>query len=85
MFRYLQGHQHVKWVSYLGLESHESHQLAKGLLRTKAFGGMLNFGVKGGAAAASKVVESLKLTSHLANVGKPQVFCVGVSRELSTS
>ena len=85
MFRYLQGHRHVKWVSYLGLESHESHQLAKGLLRTNAFGGMLNFGIKGGAATASKVVESLKLTSHLANVGKSQIPSVGVSCELGTS
>ena len=70
MYRYLQGHQHVKWVSYLGLESHETHQIAKDLLRTDAFGGVLNFGVKGGAAMASKVIDSLKLASHLANVGR---------------
>jgi len=52
------------------LESHETHQLAKELLRTNAFGGVLSFGIKGDADAASKVVDSLKLASHLANVGK---------------
>jgi len=74
--RYLQGHQHVKWVSYLGLESHETHQLAKKLLRTKFFGGILNFGIKGDAATALKVVESLKLASHLANVGDAKTLVV---------
>ena len=85
MYRYLQGHQHVKWVSYLGLESHETHQLAKKLLRTSFFGGMMNFGIKGDAATALRVVESLKLASHLANVGKSQISCIAVSHTLATS
>jgi O-acetylhomoserine/O-acetylserine sulfhydrylase len=54
---------------YLGLESHASHELANKLLRPNAYGGVLSFGVKGDAAAASKLVDSLKLASNLANVG----------------
>ena len=74
MYRYLDGHPHIKWVSYPGLESHETHELAKKLLRTNTFGGVLSFGPKGGADNARKVVEGLKLASHLANVGMSQIF-----------
>jgi len=74
--RYLQGHQHVKWVSYLGLESHETHQLAKKLLRPNAFGGVLSFGINGDADTASKVVDNLKLASNLANVGDAKTLVI---------
>ena len=83
--RYLEGHKHVKWVSYLGLESHETHQLAKKLLRPNAFGGVLSFGINGDAATASKAVDNLKLASNLANVGESQISWVAVSHELATS
>ena len=74
--RYLEKHDKVSWVSYVGLESHESHELAKKLLRAGQFGGVLSFGVKGDAAIGSKVVDSLKLASNLANVGKSIVLTV---------
>lgn len=67
-------HPLVSWVSYLGLESHESHSLAKKLLRPNAFGGVLSFGVKGDVAKASKVVDHLRLASNLANVGAWDVY-----------
>ncbi|KAH9954905.1 Cys/Met metabolism PLP-dependent enzyme-domain-containing protein [Lactifluus volemus] len=68
--RYLEKHEKVAWVSYIGLESHPSHQLAVKTLREGTFGGMLGFGVKGNdAAVGSKVVDSLRLASNLANVG----------------
>ena len=57
-------------MQYPGLPSHPSHAIAKRLLRPNAFGGVLNFGVKGDAAVGSKVVDKLKLASNLANVGK---------------
>ena len=66
---YLEKHPKVAWVSYLGLESHESHALANKLLRGNAYGGVLSFGIKGDVKLASKVVDSLKLASNLANVG----------------
>ncbi len=68
--KWLEKQPQVTWVSYLGLESHESHTLAKQLLRPDTFGGMLSFGVKGGAVAGSTLVDNLKLASQLANVGK---------------
>ena len=66
----------VAWVSYLGLKSHVSNELAQKLLRHDRYGGVLSFGVKGDATAASQVVDKLKLASHLANVGGylPNIF-----------
>lgn len=75
--QWLEQHPHVSWVSYLGLESHASHGLARQLLRAKdEFGGMLSFGVKGDAATGRKFVESLKLASHLANVGDAKTLVI---------
>lgn len=57
-------------MSYLGLPSHPSHKEALRLLaRKNAFGGMLNFGIKGDGKVGSAVVDALKLASNLANVG----------------
>jgi O-acetylhomoserine/O-acetylserine sulfhydrylase len=65
----LEKHPLVSWVSYLGLRSHSSHQLALTYLRKGAFGGVLCFGVKGDLKDASMVVDNLRLASNLANVG----------------
>ena len=61
-------------MSYLGLEAHDSHALAKKLLRPGLFGGVLSFGVVGDAAHASRVVDNLKLASNLANVGQCCIY-----------
>lgn len=74
--QWLEKHPKVAWVSYLGLPNHESHKMALQLLRVKAFGGVLSFGVKGDAKTASKVVDSLKLASHLANVGDAKTLVI---------
>lgn len=74
--QYLEKHEKVAWVSYLGLESHGSHELAKKLLRPGLYGGVLSFGVKGTAADASKLVDSLKLASNLANVGDAKTLVI---------
>lgn len=63
--RWLEKNEHVAWVSYPGLESHQSHQLAKKYL-PRGFGGVLSFGVKGGQDAGSQVVDGFKLISNLA-------------------
>jgi O-acetylhomoserine (thiol)-lyase len=65
---YLSSHKKVGWVRYPGLDSHPTYQNAKKYLR-KGFGGMVVFGVKGGRTAGEKFINSLKLFSHLANVG----------------
>jgi len=65
---FLEGHPAVSWVSYAGLESSKYHALAKKYL-PKGAGAVLTFGVKGGYDAGVKLVESVELFSHLANIG----------------
>ncbi len=65
---HLQKHAKVAWVRYPGLPGDPSHALAKQYL-PRGFGGMVVFGVKGGYQAAVKVIDTIKLFSHLANVG----------------
>jgi O-acetylhomoserine/O-acetylserine sulfhydrylase len=72
---WLQKNEHVSWVSYPGLESHSSHEIAKRYLK-RGFGGVLSFGVKGGAAAGVQVVDNFKLISNLANVGDSKTLAI---------
>jgi len=73
--KYLEGHKNVAWVSYPGLESHPYHQLAKKYLPRGA-GGVLSFGVKGGADAGAQVVDNFKMISNLANVGDAKTLAI---------
>jgi O-acetylhomoserine (thiol)-lyase len=66
--RHLAAHPKVAWVSYAGLPGHPSHDLARKYLKG-GFGSIFTFGVKGGIEAGKKVIESVELISHLANVG----------------
>ena len=65
---FLAGHPQVSWVSYAGLQASPFHALAKKYL-PKGAGAVFTFGVKGGYEAGIKLVESVRLFSHLANVG----------------
>ena len=62
---WLEKNDHVSWVSYPGLSSHQSHELAKKYL-PRGSGGVLSFGVKGGGEAGSQIVDGFKLISNLA-------------------
>ncbi|KAJ7031735.1 Cys/Met metabolism PLP-dependent enzyme-domain-containing protein [Mycena alexandri] len=73
---FLSTNPHVAWVSYLGLPTHPFHQRALETLRPGVFGGVLNFGVKGDSARASKVVDLLKLASNLANLGDAKTLVI---------
>jgi O-acetylhomoserine (thiol)-lyase len=66
--RHLEAHAAVAWVKYPGLESHPDHALSRRQL-PKGAGAILSFGIKGGRAAGAKLIEHLKVFSHLANVG----------------
>lgn len=66
--KHLKSHPKVSWVRYPGLTDDPSYSVASKYL-TKGFGGMVVFGVKGGYNAAVKVIDNIKLFSHLANVG----------------
>lgn len=66
--RFLQAHPLVAWVNYPGLENHPSHELAKKYLKG-SYGALVGFGIKGGREAGRRFIESVKLFSHLANIG----------------
>jgi len=66
--RFLEAHPKVTFVNYPGLSNHPQHDRAKKYF-PNGFGAMLTFGVKGGRVAGKKVIEGVKIFSHLANVG----------------
>jgi O-acetylhomoserine (thiol)-lyase len=66
--QFLKEHPLVAWVNYPGLEEHPSHELAKKYLKGN-YGGIVGFGIKGGLEAGKRFIESVKLLSHLANIG----------------
>ncbi len=66
--RFLKHHRHVAWVRYPGLEDDPDHAVAKKYL-TKGYGGMVVFGIRGGYEAAVRLINGIRLFSHLANVG----------------
>lgn len=66
--KWLEVQEVVSWVSYPGLESHESFKNAQKYL-PKGQSGVLTFGVKGGYEAAKKAVDAVKVFSLLANIG----------------
>ncbi|RDB30437.1 Homocysteine synthase [Hypsizygus marmoreus] len=74
--KWLEKHCHVAWVSYPGLETHGSYEVAKRLLRPGLFGGMVSFGIKGDSKTASKLVDNLKLVSNLPNVGDAKTLVI---------
>ena len=65
---WLQKHPKVSWVNFTGCPEHPDHAQAKKILKG-GFGSVLGFGIKGGKAAGEKFINSVKLASHLANVG----------------
>jgi O-acetylhomoserine (thiol)-lyase len=72
---WLEQHPAVEFVQYPGLKSSPYHSLAKKYLQ-HGFGGVLNFGVRGTKENASKFIDSLKLVSHLANVGDAKTLAI---------
>jgi O-acetylhomoserine (thiol)-lyase len=65
---FLENHEDVSWVNYPGLPSSPWYSRAQQIL-PKGAGAVLAFGIKGGAEAGAKFIDSLELFSHLANVG----------------
>ncbi|MBN1996471.1 O-acetylhomoserine aminocarboxypropyltransferase/cysteine synthase [candidate division KSB1 bacterium] len=72
---YLIKHPRVDWVRYPGLPADDSYDVAKKYLKN-GFGGMVVFGVKGGIKVGEKFINSLKLISHLANVGDAKSLAI---------
>ena len=73
--QWLEQHEQVDFVEYPGLPGNPYHALAAEYL-TNGYGGIVNFGVKGDKENASKFIDSLKLVSHLANVGDAKTLAI---------
>lgn len=65
---YLAGHDCIEWVNYPGLPGNRQKKLAEKYLPNGA-GSIFSFGIKGGLEAAKRFINSVKLLSHVANVG----------------
>jgi O-acetylhomoserine (thiol)-lyase len=73
--KWLEKHPTVLWVNYPGLESHKHYPMAQRYLKNGA-GAILGFGIKGGKKAAIKFINSVKLASHLANIGDAKTLVI---------
>jgi O-acetylhomoserine (thiol)-lyase len=73
--QWLEQQPQVAWVNYPGLPHHPYHQRAKKYLR-HGFGGVLNFGIKGGLEAGKAFINHVRLASHLANVGDAKTLVI---------
>ena len=72
---FLQNHSKVEWVNYPGLPENTNYPTASHYLKN-GFGGMVTFGIKGELDAGKDFIESLKLVSHLANVGDAKSLAI---------
>ncbi|MDG6243714.1 MAG: O-acetylhomoserine aminocarboxypropyltransferase/cysteine synthase [Methanolobus sp.] len=72
---YLNSHPDVTWVNYPGLKDHPSNKLATKYLNGR-YGAILGFGIKGGLEAGKKFIDSVKLLSHLANIGDAKTLVI---------
>lgn len=72
---FLKAHPQVSWVTYPGLTDSPNHTQAAKYLKN-GFGGILGFGIKGGLEAGKKFINSVKLLSHLANIGDAKTLVI---------
>lgn len=73
--RHLKTHRRVDWVRYPGLEDDPAYPVARRVLKG-GFGGMVVFGIKGGAKAGAQFIDKLALFSHVANVGDAKSLAI---------
>ncbi len=73
--QYLQKNDKISWVNYPNLKSSVDYERCKKYLPNGA-GALIGFGIKGGLEAGKKFIDSLKLISHLANVGDAKTLAI---------
>ena len=73
--RWLKQHPLVSWVTYPGLEDDPGHAVASRYLK-KGYGGLVGFGIKGGLEAGKTFINSVKLLSHVANIGDAKTLVI---------
>lgn len=74
--RFLKGHEKVSWVNYPGLVEHPQHEVARKYFANGWYSGIVGFGIKGGLESGKKFINSLKLFSHLANIGDARSLAI---------
>ncbi len=72
---FLESHEKVSWVNYPGLKSSPEQARVQRYLK-KGAGAIVGFGIKGGIEAGKKFINSLKLVSHLANIGDAKTLAI---------
>jgi O-acetylhomoserine (thiol)-lyase len=73
--KFLKAHPLVSWVNYPGLEDNPSHKLAEKYFNGH-YGALVGFGIKGGLEAGRVFINSVKLLSHLANIGDAKTLVI---------
>lgn len=73
--RHLKEHKAVTWVNYPGLPDHPFYENARRYL-PNGCGAIVGFGIRGGAEAGKKFINSARLMSHLANIGDAKTLCI---------
>lgn len=73
---FLKGNDAVEWVNHLSLEGHDYKESAEKYFRKDCYGSVLTFGLKSGAEGANNLINNLKMTSHLANVGDAKTLII---------
>lgn len=73
--KFLAAHPSVEWVSYPGLPNHPQNDMAKVYLK-EGCGGMMAFSVKGGIEAGRRLLDSLELIGHMANLGDSRTLII---------
>jgi O-acetylhomoserine (thiol)-lyase len=73
---WLKNDDRVSWVNFVGLEGHPCHANAEKYFTKGGFGSVFGFGVKGGYSCSVKFIESVKLCSHLANIGDSKTLII---------
>lgn len=72
---FLSNHEQIAWVNYPGLKDDPQHELAKEYL-PRGVGSIFTFGVKGGFEAAKRFIHSVKLLSHVTNIGDAKTLVI---------
>lgn len=72
---FLKQHPKVSWVNYPGLQDSPNYAVARKYLKN-GFGALVGFGIKGGLQAGKKFIDSVKLLSHLANIGDAKTLVI---------
>lgn len=72
---FLENHPQVAWVNYPGLKSHPDHERVSSLLKGR-FGAIIGFGIRGGYEAGINCIDSVKMISHLANIGDARTLII---------